>query len=113
MGQEFGIDDSHIYADYRALLDTEDLDFVDIATAPAVHREQVLAVAARHLPIFCQKPFATSMAEAHEMQQACSAGGVRCIINENWRWRRWYQEIKALIERGTIGKPHYAPASAA
>ena len=107
MGRQFGIDDKHIYADYRELLDHEDLDFVDIATAPAIHREQVLAVAGHHLDIFCQKPFATSMAEAHEMQLACKDGGVRCIVNENWRWRRCYQETKSLLDQGTIGKPRY------
>jgi len=107
MGRQFGIDDKHIYADYRDLLDHEDLDFVDVATAPAVHREQVFAAAAHHIDVFCQKPFATSMAEAHEMQQACRDGGVRCIVNENWRWRRWYQETKQLLDQGTIGEPRY------
>jgi len=108
MGRSFGIDDAHIYADYRALLETEKLDFVDIATAPDVHREQVLAAAAHGIHILCQKPFATSMEEAREMQQACRAAGVRCIVNENWRWRRWYQETKRLLDQGTIGNPRYA-----
>ncbi|MCC7355599.1 MAG: Gfo/Idh/MocA family oxidoreductase, partial [Anaerolineae bacterium] len=46
MGQEFGIPPAHVYGDYRELLSHETLDFVDIATAPHVHREQVLAAAA-------------------------------------------------------------------
>jgi predicted dehydrogenase len=107
MGRQFGVDDKHIYADYRDLLEHEQLDFVDIATAPAIHREQVLEVAAHHIDILCQKPFATSMAEAYEMQKACEDGGVRCIVNENWRWRRWYQETKQLLDQGTIGAPRY------
>jgi predicted dehydrogenase len=108
MGRDFGIDDSHIYADYRTLLDTENLDFVDIATAPAVHREQVFAAAAHRINVLCQKPFAMSMEEAREMQQVCRDAGVRCIVNENWRWRRWYQEVRTILDEGIIGKARYA-----
>ena len=107
-GREYGVPDAHIYADYRELLEREDVDFVDIATAPAIHREQVLAAAQHGVHILCQKPVATSMAEAREMLAACKAAGVRCVVNENWRWRRWYGEIRGLLDAGTIGRPLYA-----
>ena len=108
MGRQFGVDDAHIYADYRELLSKEQVDFVDVATAPAIHREQVLAAAARGVHVFCQKPFATSLEEAAEMITACEKAGVRCIINENWRWRRWYRELKQMLQQGIIGQPRYA-----
>jgi predicted dehydrogenase len=108
LGRAFGIPESHIYADYRELLAREDLDFVDIATAPHVHREQVLAAAERGLHVLCQKPLALSLGEALEMAKACAAAGVRCVVNENWRWRRWYRRIKGWIEEGRIGRPYYA-----
>lgn len=28
-------------------------------------------------------------------------------MNENWRWRRWYREIKRTLESGEIGRPRY------
>ena len=99
-GQQFGIGDAHVYADYQTLLDEEPVDFVDIATAPHIHREQVLAAAAQGVHVLCQKPFATSLPEALEMIRACEAAGVRCIVNENWRWRRWYRELKQLLCAG-------------
>ncbi len=108
LGRQFGIDDAHIYADYRELLDREAVDFVDIATAPHIHREQVLAAADHGVHVLCQKPFATSIEEAWEMIQACEHAGVRCVVNENWRWRRWYRELKRMLDRGTIGRPRYA-----
>ncbi len=107
-GHEYGVPHAHIYADYRELLEREDVDFVDIATAPAIHREQVLAAAQHGVHILCQKPVATSMPEAQEMLAACEAAGVRCVVNENWRWRRWYGEIRRLLDAGTIGRPLYA-----
>lgn len=108
MGARFGIDEAHIYADYRELLAREQIDFVDIATAPHVHREQVLAAAGHGLAVLCQKPFATSIPEAIEMMEACERAGVRCIVNENWRWRRWYRALKQMLDARVIGKPRYA-----
>jgi predicted dehydrogenase len=90
------------------LLGSEELDFVDIATAPHIHREQVLAAAEHGLHVLCQKPFATSMEEAREMIGACQTAGVRCVVNENWRWRRWYRDLKRMLERGIVGRPRYA-----
>jgi D-apiose dehydrogenase len=108
MGRDFGIDDSHIYADHNDLLDAEDLDFVDIATAPFIHHQQVLAAAAHGVHSFCQKPLAMSLDEGREMEAACRTAGVRCIVNENWRWRPWYQEVKQMIAAGVVGAPRYA-----
>lgn len=106
--REFGVNSDHVYADYRELLAQETLDFVDIATAPQIHYEQVLAAAARGVHSLCQKPFATSLGKAVEMIQACEAAGVRCVVNENWRWRSWYRQLKLMIEQKTIGTPRYA-----
>ncbi|NHZ70451.1 MAG: Gfo/Idh/MocA family oxidoreductase [Proteobacteria bacterium] len=108
LGSEFGIHETHVYSDYRDLLESEDVDFVDIATAPQIHREQVLAAAGAGVHVFCQKPFAPSMPEALEMVEACESAGVRCIVNENWRWRRWYRDLKEMLDEGVIGTPRYA-----
>jgi len=108
LGRQFAVDEAHIYADYRELLDKEKLDFVDVATAPAIHREQVLAAAQHGVIVLCQKPFATSLDEAREMIAACDRAGVRCVVHENWRWRRWFREIKQMLAQGVIGTPRYA-----
>jgi predicted dehydrogenase len=105
---QFGIAAAHVYGDYRELLDNETLDFVDIATAPSVHREQVLAAAAHGRHVLCQKPFATSPQQACAMIAGCRAAGVRCVVNENWRWRSWYRELHTMLAAGTIGVPRYA-----
>lgn len=105
--REFGIPLEHVYADYRELLEKEEIDFVDIATAPHIHREQVEAAAAHGCHILCQKPFAPTLADAEAMMRACERAGVLLSINENWRWRSWYREIKRLLETGIIGHPYY------
>jgi predicted dehydrogenase len=104
---EFGIPLDHVYSDYHELLEQEDLDFVDIATAPHIHRQQVEAAAQRGMNIICQKPFAPSLEDAKAMIDICQQANVLFSINENWRWRVWYREIKKLLDQGAIGQPRY------
>jgi predicted dehydrogenase len=106
--REFGIPLAHVYSDYRELLDNEPLDFVDIATAPHIHRQQVEAAAAHGLHVLCQKPFAPTLEDAQAMIAVCDRAGVLLSINENWRWRRWYREIKHLLNQEIVGRPRYA-----
>jgi len=106
--REFGIPLEHVYGEYQELLDKEELDFVDIATAPHVHCQQVEAAAAHGLHVLCQKPLAPTLEEAQAMTEACQAAGVLLSVNENWRWRSWYREIKRLLDDGLIGRPRYA-----
>lgn len=106
--REFGISMKHIYSDYRELFDKEAIDFVDIASAPHIHRVQVEAAAAYGRHILCQKPFAPNLEDAQAMIDACNRAGVLFSINENWRWRSWYREVKRLLDQGVIGQPRYA-----
>jgi predicted dehydrogenase len=104
---EFGISAEHVYCNVDELLDHEQLDFVDIATAPHVHREQVEAAAKRGLHVLCQKPVAPSLEDICAMMAACDRAGVLFSVNENWRWRSWYREVKRLLVEGAIGRPRF------
>jgi len=42
------------------------------------------------------------------MLTACETAGVLLSVNENWRWRSWYREIKHLLDERVIGRPRYA-----
>ncbi len=103
----YGIGDEHVYQSYLDLLRNETIDFVDIATAPEIHFDQVMAAASYGCHILCQKPFAPSLELARAMIRAANEAGVLLSIHENWRWRSWYRETKAILEAGTIGTPIY------
>ena len=105
--REFGISQEHVYSDFEALLQTEKVDFVDVATAPQAHRELVEAAAAHGLPALCQKPMATNLEDARLMIAACNRAGILFSINENWRWRSHYREVKHLLDQGIIGQPRF------
>lgn len=89
------------YADARSLLESEDLDFVDIVTRPDTHLELCREAAAAGVAIICQKPLAPTTGEAVELVRACS--GTRLMVHENFRFQPWYREIKSLLHAGAIG----------
>jgi len=102
---EFNIPE--VYIDYRRMLDEAGIDVLDIATPPEIHLEMAEEAAQRGIHVLCQKPLAPSMEEAKRIVNACDEYGVRLMVNENWRWRIWYQEIKKLLDEGMIGEVFY------
>jgi len=113
LAARFGIGSDRVYDGLAAMLDRETgLDFVDVATVPDLHRPHVEAAAARKVNVLCQKPLAPSLADAHAMIDACRRAGVLLSVNENWRWRSWYRDVRRLLDEGTVGRPRYARIAA-
>lgn len=84
------------------------LDFIDIVTGPATHREiieTILRSKSDHpnLTIICQKPLAPDYAGAVELVETCEAARVPFVVHENFRFQPWYREIKKLLDSGVIG----------
>jgi predicted dehydrogenase len=97
-----------VYDDPEALLRREALDFVDIVAGVEAHAPLTRLAAARGLPVVCQKPMATSLAEAEGMVEACRRAGVPLCIHENWRWQAPIREAKRILDSGAIGAPFRA-----
>jgi D-apiose dehydrogenase len=101
VASRFGIDRS--YTDFRAMLEAEKPDFVDIITPPATHFE-LCAEAARHqVAIICQKPLAPTYDEAVRIVETVEATGTPFMVHENWRWQPWYRAVKRLMQDNAIG----------
>ena len=75
-----------VYDSAEEMLESEQLDFVDIVTQPGSHRPLVELAAQRGVPVICQKPLAPEMEDAEQMVGACRAAGVRLMVHENFRW---------------------------
>jgi predicted dehydrogenase len=81
-------------------------DLVDIVTPPQTHLELVKAVAARGIPVICQKPLAPTYEEAVGVVEAAEKAGAMLVVHENFRWQPWYREAKRLIEANHFGRLH-------
>ena len=97
-----------VYDDAEELFRRERLDFVDVITNVETH-SQFVGLAARHrVPVICQKPMATTLAEAEHMVAACRAAGVPFFLHENWRWQWPLRQVKRCLDEGAIGAPFRA-----
>jgi predicted dehydrogenase len=92
------------YADWKAMIDREAPDFVDIITPPATHEEMCRYAAERGVHVICQKPLASTSEASRRIVEHAHAAGVRFMVHENFRWQPWYREIKRIQTDGTIGE---------
>jgi predicted dehydrogenase len=97
---EFGISKS--YADAEAMLESTELDAVDIAAPRAMHAPLVRLAAKRGLPVLCQKPLAPNLHEAIELAAEVK-NQTRLMVHENWRFRGYYRDAASWLREGRIG----------
>jgi len=98
--QEFGI--PRVYRDADALFAGEELDALDVASPRETHAAWVDAAAARGIDVLCQKPLTPTLAESEALVRR-SAGKIRLMAHENWRFRPWYRELRRWIDDGDLG----------
>jgi inositol 2-dehydrogenase len=93
------------YTDPQALIDDPSVDAIVIVTPTHIHREQVIAAAARKKPTFCEKPPALSLAEVAEMKAAIEQAGMFFQMGFMRRFDAGYAAAKKQIDAGRIGQP--------
>jgi predicted dehydrogenase len=106
LATRFGV--TRVYGDPAELLESEELDFIDIITDVNTHAEFVLMAARQKLPVICQKPMAPDLKTARRMVEQCRKGGVAFFVHENWRWQNPMRELKRALESRVIGRPFRA-----
>ncbi|MGH2561818.1 MAG: Gfo/Idh/MocA family protein [Thermomicrobiales bacterium] len=92
------------YADAAEMFARERLDLVSIATPDHLHADLfVSACAAGMSGIFCEKPLATTLADADRMIAAAAQSGVKVVVNHTRRFDPFYRQAKWLLTEGEIG----------
>jgi predicted dehydrogenase len=107
--REFGV--SRTFESIPALLQGIEVDAYDVATPPETHREVAEQLVRAGKAVLCQKPLAMTLEDARAIVELYAERQVRLMVNENWRWRVWFQEIKRQLQAGTVGEPFYARLS--
>lgn len=92
------------YPDWRAMIDAERPDFVDIITPPETHEEMCAYAAERGVATICQKPLAPEFDASRRIVETARRRGVRFMVHENWRWQPWYRVIRRIRDDGAIGQ---------
>jgi predicted dehydrogenase len=86
------------YDSVAALLATESVDFVDIASPPAFHAEAVVAAAAAGAHVLCEKPLVTRLDDLRRIRDATRAAGVVLHPVHNWKHAEAYRILCGLTQ---------------
>lgn len=89
--------------DWRELIDSKEIDIVDIVTPNDSHAEIAIAAAAAGKHVICEKPLARTGEEAGRMLQAVQRAGVKHMVAFNYRHTPAVALARQLIEQGRIG----------
>jgi predicted dehydrogenase len=91
-------------AEYRSLLEDEDIHVVSIALPTYLHREVAVAAASAGKHVICEKPLARTLAEADEMIAACRDAQVLLMYAEELCFAPKYVRAKELSDEGAFGR---------
>jgi predicted dehydrogenase len=92
------------YDDYETMLENATLDAVFIVSPEPLHPEQCLAALGRGIPVFTEKPLATTAAEGERIVAAADEAGVPLQVGFVLRFDLQHALLKAEIDSGALGK---------
>ncbi len=97
------------YKSHREMLEKENLDIVTVATSDHRHADLVVdAAEAGAKGIFCEKPLATSLADADRMIEACERNNTILSVDHTRRWMPvWRYAKEEIVDKGVIGPVQY------
>jgi predicted dehydrogenase len=98
----------HVFRDYRDMMAMEELDAVSIAVPNYLHARMTIAALKAGKHVLCEKPMATSLADAKAMVSAAKKAQKRLMIDMTMRFNGAHQALRRQIARGDLGKVYYA-----
>jgi predicted dehydrogenase len=104
IGEALGVDLAHRYTDYRAMVEKESLDVVDVAVPHFLHEEVIGVAAAAGAHVLSEKPLGTSLAEVDRILASIAGAGVRLGVCHNYRYFPHVLEATRLIREGALGE---------
>jgi len=98
---------ARIYDELAAMLEREELDFLDILTAPALHYAHCLLGRQAGVHIVCQKPLCSRLQDARALVRQMSDYPRVFAVHENHRYRPWFQGVRRLLREGFFGHAYF------
>ena len=96
-----------IYADYRELLELEELDLCDVVLPSDLHYEVSRRVLESRRHLLIEKPMTLSIPRCRELIELARAHGRVLAVGHELRLSSLWGKVKELIDTGAIGEPLY------
>ncbi len=93
------------YADLGKMVAKADLDVAIVCTPTHIRRAVVLPLLEAGIPVFCEKPFGETYAEAAGIEEASRRLGVPVAVNQNFRRHFAFSLAKEELRGGGVGRP--------
>lgn len=99
-----------VYANYQELLDDAEIEVADICLPNFLHAQVAIAAFKKGKHVICEKPMATTVADAKAMLDAAEQAGKTLFYAEDWLFSPAFMRAIELIEEGAIGQPLFFKA---
>lgn len=107
-GAELGLDPARSYASYEQMAlaekdHPEGIEAVAIVTPNHLHVPVARAFLRQGIHVICDKPLATSLAEARTLEATARHGGALFILTHNYTGYPMIRQAQAMIKAGDLG----------
>ena len=91
------------YTDAQELIDDADVNAIYIATPPSSHATFAIMAMRAGKPVYVEKPLAASYDDCVRINRISAQTGVPCYVAYYRRYLPYFQRVRDIIGRGTIG----------
>src|SRR5699024_6823151 len=92
------------YSNYENMLDENDIDAISVCLPNYLHAPVSIAALSAGNHVLCERPMATSSAEAEKMIEAAKINNYQLINAHNQRFVASHTKTQQLIQENAIGK---------
>jgi len=105
VSERFGI--PRYYKDYHEMLESEQLDAVDVCTPNGVHKDPTVAALNAGVDVLVEKPIARTAAEGWEMVNAARKNNKLLIVGFQNRFNPAANVMRDFFDSGDLGEVYY------
>lgn len=105
--QILNLKEQHVYDRYEDMLNTENIDAVDIIVPISENYEAAKFFIEKKINLIAEKPFASTSESAKELIELANQNGVKVLVAENFRYTEENKIIKKLLDEKAIGNVVY------
>src|ERR1700737_3280767 len=114
-GRPLGLDSSRLYRSFEEMAEAEagrrdGIDFAVIVTPNGSHSAPAKACLSRGIPVVCDKPFTTELAEAEELAALARRKDLLLCVTYTYTGYPAVKQAREMIARGDLGELRFVNA---
>lgn len=91
------------YTDAQKLIDDPEVNAIYVATPPSSHATFAIMAMRAGKPVYVEKPLAATYDDCIRVNYVSEQTGVPCYVAYYRRYLPYFQKVKDIIDRGTLG----------